>query len=71
MFALAAVDIYQYFILFGFRKLEGEYQNNNIQLGLQGWQVLTISPFSWNSMFLADNSAREHFLKESVRAVSG
>jgi len=53
------------------KKLEGEYQNNNIQLGLQGWQVLTISPFSWNSMFLADNSAREHFLKESVRAVSG
>ena len=32
---------------------------NNLHLSLQGWQVFTVNPFSWNSMYLADSVARQ------------
>jgi len=52
------------------RKLQGELVLNNLHLSLQGWQVFTVNPFSWNSMYLADSVARKQYLQETVEALS-
>jgi len=51
------------------KKLRGDGVHNNQQLSLQGWQVVTISPFRWNSMYLADSDTRQHYLQETVQAI--
>lgn len=51
------------------KRLRGKQELNNLQLSLQGWQVLNINPFSWNSMFLADSDARVQYLQETVKAI--
>jgi len=52
------------------RRLGGELVHNNLQLMLQGWQVITINPFSWNSMYLSDSAARQQYLHDTVQAMA-
>jgi len=51
------------------KKLRGDGVHNNQQLSLQGWEVVTISPFRWNSMYLANSDTRQHYLQETVQAI--
>jgi len=51
------------------KKLRGDGVLNNQQLRLQGWEVVTISPFRWNSMYLADSETRVQYLQETIQAI--
>jgi len=52
------------------KSLMGNLVLNNVHLDLQGWQVFTINPASWNSMYLSNSPARKQFLQETVQAMS-
>ena len=43
--------------------------NFSIEKPIQGWEVVTISPFRWNSMYLANSDTRQHYLQETVQAI--
>jgi len=48
------------------RNLAGHLVSNNKELELQGWRVININPFVWNSMQMGDYETKNKFLKEAV-----
>ena len=48
------------------RKVAGHVTSNNRELELQGWRVITVNPFLWNSMQMGDYSSKNKYLKEAV-----
>ena len=48
------------------RKLAGHLVSNNRELELQGWRVITVNPFVWNSMQMGDYKVKNKYLKEAV-----
>ena len=50
------------------RSVAGFFMTNKTELELQGWKVIQISPYIWNSMQLGDNSTKKKYLKSAIRA---
>ena len=48
------------------RNLAGNIVSNNKELELQGWRVINVDPFVWNSMQMGDYETKNKFLKEAV-----
>ncbi len=48
------------------RNISGHIVSNNKELELQGWRVINIDPFVWNSMQMGDYETKNKFLKEAV-----
>ena len=50
------------------RSVAGFLMTNKTELELQGWKVIQISPYTWNSLQLGDNSMRKKYLNSAIRA---
>lgn len=53
-----------YFFLIFFRNLVGLADLNEKNLKLQGYEVISISPFSWNSMNMTVRGAKNDYLQK-------
>lgn len=50
------------------RSVAGFLMTNKTELELQGWKVIQISPYTWNSLQLGDSSMRKKYLNSAIRA---
>lgn len=48
------------------KKLSGGMQSHTRELELQGWTVINVDPFSWNSLQMGEGKAKNQFLKHSI-----
>jgi len=48
------------------KKATGRARINSNELKLEGWQVIHINPFSWNSMQFAEDHAKRNYLQSSL-----
>ena len=49
------------------RNIAGYVASNMKELEIQGYKVVTISPFTWNSLQMGDTSSRKKYLNNSIK----
>ena len=48
------------------RKLSGGFQSHTKELELQGWTVINVDPFSWNSLQMGEARAKKQYLEQTI-----
>merc|ERR1711953_972748 len=48
------------------RNLAGFLQSNNEELEIQGYRVVSVNPFTWNSLQLGNKISRTKYLKSII-----
>jgi len=48
------------------RNLAGSEKSNTRELELQGWNVISVNPFSWNSLQMGEDRAKKQFLEQTI-----
>jgi len=47
------------------KKLSGQFKSNSRELEIQGWNVINVNPFSWNSLQLTEKRAKTQYLEQT------
>jgi len=48
------------------KKMAGMFMSNTRELELQGWHVINVDPFSWNSMQMGEGRAKKQYLEQTI-----